>query len=998
MKKLLALVAIGFLTAVGVNAQFIMPSFTDSTLFSDEEEKIDTPQIIKELAPQPVPVEKEENPQEVAEVRKLELQAQRLKLEKEIAALSEKAERTPEEEEVLRLKNENLKLVSLKEKLLLEKEYADMQKSQTAQTYPSAAIYGQQFFRDGTFKLYQKSDEVVATENYILGSGDIVQLEVWGYRYWSRSYTVSESGSIDISGYQKVFVKGLTLKQAKSMIGSRLGISGNESSYSVTVTRPRMVSVTILGEVFTPGSYSFPATNNAFNALASMGGPSNIGSVRNIYIKRDGKIRDSLDVYEYFHDIAHQRDVFLQNNDYIIVMPAKTTITISGGVRRPGTYEVKAGEGILDLLNFAGGTLPNTYFNDIIVTRIRDNKFETISVNLDSLKKIKKDFLLDGGETIQLKTITPDNDYVAEIQGAISVPGSYKIREGMRLSALIKNANGLTTQAYLERAFLVRTNKDLTQTYIPFSPIDVIQKKGTEADVMLQNQDRILIFNKTELQQFSNIKLDGAVFKPLNIAYIKGLKLGEFLFMAGGITQEADSSRGFIIRTNTDFKKVLIPFVPGEILGKGAMYDFEIMPKDEITIYSKTAFIRRYNMEIQGPVKAPVNTEFTQGTRLSDLLNLAGGLEESAFRKRALIMHQDIKTGIRTAQTVNLEEVIKNPGSEADILIQRNDIVRVFSLTELKTDFTVSVYGEVRKNGEYSYADNMTMQNLIDLAGGLEFVSAGTQIEIVRNLKLENGFYSFVKPFVIFTTITDNLNLEEGIQSLELQPFDRVFIRRNPNFIPLKLIYIDGAVLYPGYYALQGENEKLNSLIKRAGGFRPDAQISGMSIKRTLKSGEAVDVVPNAIKAMKRKRSHYNLILKGGDNIYVPFTESLVLIKGDMNNSGKIIGAYYDRGKRAKYYIRNYGGGFTRTSDRKNVVVVHSNGARVGTHRYILFRVYPKVFEGSTIEVISKVETGGGSRGGGRNRLDIDATLNKFMTRATAILSIIGLYRVATAR
>ena len=109
MKKLLALVAIGFLTAVGVNAQFIMPSFTDSTLFSDEEEKIDTPQIIKELAPQPVPAEKEENPQEVAEVRKLELQAQRLKLEKEIAALSEKAERTPEEEEVLRLKNENLR-------------------------------------------------------------------------------------------------------------------------------------------------------------------------------------------------------------------------------------------------------------------------------------------------------------------------------------------------------------------------------------------------------------------------------------------------------------------------------------------------------------------------------------------------------------------------------------------------------------------------------------------------------------------------------------------------------------------------------------------------------------------------------------------------------------------------------------------------------------------------------------------------------------------------
>jgi hypothetical protein len=144
---------------------------------------------------------------------------------------------------------------------------------------------------------------------------------------------------------------------------------------------------------------------------------------------------------------------------------------------------------------------------------------------------------------------------------------------------------------------------------------------------------------------------------------------------------------------------------------------------------------------------------------------------------------------------------------------------------------------------------------------------------------------------------------------------------------------------------------------------------------------------------MNRKRSHYNLIIKGGDNIYVPFTESLVIIKGDLNNSGKIIGAYYNKGKRAKYYIRNYGGGFTRSSDRKHVVVVHANGARVGTHRYILFRVYPKVSEGATIEVLPKTENGKN-----RTKVDIDSALNKFMTRATAILSIIGLYRVATAR
>lgn len=989
MKKFAAVVALFLVFGSTLKGQFIIPSFSDT---SDIFNVTDTPALVDEVKAK-AEKEVEAIAPDEQEVRRLELQSQKLKLESEIAELKGKTNLSPEEKELLRLKNENLKLVTLKEKLLLQKEYEAMLKENKASEYPEAAIYGQKFFRDGTFKLFQKSDEVVAGENYVLGSGDVVQLEVWGFRYWSHSYTVSDIGSIDITGYQKIFVKGLTLKQAKSIIGSRLSLGSSESSFSVTVTRPRTVSVTILGEVFTPGSYTFPATNNAFNALASMGGPTNIGSVRNIYIKRDGKIRDSLDVYEYFNNAVHQRDVFLQNNDYIIVMPAQNVIAIGGSVRRPGTYELKAGEGILNLLQYAGGAYPNTYMNDVLVTRIKNNTYEVLSVNLDSLKKKGKDFILNGGENVSFKTVSMDNQYAVLISGAVSVPGTYRVREGMRLSTLIKNANGLTSEAYTDRAYLVRTNKDYTKTYITFSPADILNGKGSAKDLQISDRDSVYIFSATDIRKFNKVSISGAVYKPLTTGYISGLKLGELLFMAGGIKSDADGERGYIIRTNDEFQKQMIPFRPSQVMEKGDMFDFEILPKDEVTIYSKSAFLRSYNIEVQGAVKSPRIIDYADNIKVSDIVNMAGGLEASAYPKRALIISENIATGVKTAKTVNLEKVMLNPGSAGDLLLGKNDVLRIFSLTELKTDFAVGIYGEVRKPGEFNFADEMNLQNLIDLAGGLEFISAGTQVEIVRNLFLDNGAYKFLKPQIILAKITDNLLLDSGLSSIYLQPFDKVFIRRNPNFTEMKLVYISGAVLYPGYYALQGENEKLNSLIQRAGGFRPDAQISGMSILRILKGGDTMQVVANSRKAMNRKRSHYNLIVKGGDVIDVPFAENLVILSGDMNIGDREIGAYYLRGKRAKYYIRNFAGGFTNTSDKKHVVVIHANGARVGTHRYVLFRVYPRVTPGSKVVVESKVAVPSG-----KPKVDVDQVLNKFLTRATALLSIIGLYKVATAK
>ena len=319
-------------------------------------------------------------------------------------------------------------------------------------------------------------------------------------------------------------------------------------------------------------------------------------------------------------------------------------------------------------------------------------------------------------------------------------------------------------------------------------------------------------------------------------------------------------------------------------------------------------------------------------------------------------------------------------------------------MRELVNEFQVTIAGPVRRAGSYNYSDNMTLQNLIDLSGGVQFIAAGSRIEIVRNFYMKKGSYQFLKPQAMTTPISYSLTLDSQVGDFMLQPFDRVFVRQNPKYEPIRTVLVQGAVFYPGYYALQGDNEKINSILRRAGGFKPSAFPTGASLKRPTGKGDSLNIVLNSRKAYHRKRSHYNYILRDGDVITIPISESIVTLTGDLHthNSGPL-GVYYVPGKRAKYYIKKFGGGFSRTSDKKHVIVEHQGGARQGTKNYFFFKKYPKVKEGSKIIVVSKLEKINPAADAKR-KVDIDNYLNKLITRMTGILTFIGLYKVATAK
>ncbi|MBU6325464.1 MAG: SLBB domain-containing protein, partial [Bacteroidetes bacterium] len=794
-------------------------------------------------------------------LKRMNIAASRIRVEKELEELKGKENLTEIDQELIRIKSENLKLLYEREKAILAEDLA--RSKSASRDFPTARIYGQQLFRSNNIKLLETGDQIAVPESYVLSTGDVIQLEVWGYRYWSQSAVIGLTGAIDIKGYQKLFLKGMTLSKARSYIASRLGLEDGNSSFSLTVTRPRTITVQVLGEVMNAGSVTVTAINSAFNILAYMGGPSNLGSIRNIYIKRNGLIVDTLDVYRYSAD---GKEIYLQNLDAIIVPPSGKLINVEGGVMRPGNYELKPGEKFSDLVRFGGGLDPIAYTRNILITRISEEQtFERVSLNYDSLRKTGKDFELKNGDVVTFKIINDDyKDYLVKVNGAVNIPGVYKIRKGDRISKILKLCNGLLPGAYPDKAFLIRNNIDYSRNFYYFSPAEVLANPGSEKDLPLEERDEIRIFSRQELRDQFNVKIEGEVREPVETDFVTGMRVSELLFMSGGLRVNAEKQRAFLLRVNDKQERKLVSFSPEEVLANpGTDKDPMLEPRDVVKIFSATAFKEFFKVKIDGAVRAPNSFDYSANMRISDLLYLGGGLKEGAFLDRAILTRIDPYYLIETNTSMNLREIIENPGSEKDLILEPRDALRVFNRLEMRDKLKITVSGQVRKPGEYEYSDDISLKDLIYLAGGFTYAAANAKIEIVRqSAPIDPVYWIPTKTLVYTTTVPVDLSADRETERFKLVPFDQVFVRTNPDYVPIKVVELKGAVMFPGGYTLMGNGEKLSSVIKRAGGLKPEAFPEGASFFRKQDDSSEVRVVLDLQKALSRKRSSYNYTLK----------------------------------------------------------------------------------------------------------------------------------------
>jgi len=430
-------------------------------------------------------------------------------------------------------------------------------------------IYGHNVFRTGSLDIYRVSKDASPPDVYVLAPGDRINVLIFGASQADLQYEVNSAGFIQPNAMPKMFLSGLTLAQAREMLSKRFSsyYRFNRDQFALTLNTSRTLNINIVGEVVKAGSYTTSALNTALNAMAISGGPTPFGSVRNIEIIR-GKNRKILDVYAFMRNPILQFDFFLQNNDIIYVPPAQKIVTLEGSVNRPMRYELRAGEGVNELIDFAGGLRPEVYTEYLQLQRFENNTTVLRDYSLADIRSGKTTLDLLNGDVIRIRSInSPLKGYV-KMTGAVEYEGNYDLGATATAKTLLAKAR-VRSEAKPDQAFLIRKQPDGTEKVITFSAADVIS--GKAQDIKLEKEAELILYEQSRFTDRFNISVVGEVRNSFDrpFRYDDQITVNEALGLAGGLKPTA-SPAGYIYRTNP-FRQKRTEYIPIDLVGKAVL-------------------------------------------------------------------------------------------------------------------------------------------------------------------------------------------------------------------------------------------------------------------------------------------------------------------------------------------------------------------------------------------------------------------------------------------
>ncbi|MGK0457648.1 MAG: protein involved in polysaccharide export with SLBB domain, partial [Polaribacter sp.] len=406
----------------------------------------------------------------------------------------------------------------------------------------SVSLFGYDFFSNSKVS-FAPSINIAVPKNYQIGPGDEIMIDLWGASEITYKATVNNSGSIKIGGIGFIFINGFTLENATKKIISKLknkhaGITAADRSYNkintnVTVSKIRTVQVNIIGEVKVPGTYALNSLSTVLNALYVAGGPTKLGTFREVQLVRANKVVATLDIYDYMLSGTQEGNLKLQDQDVLLVAPYKNLVSVEGAVKRAGIYELKEGQTLADLVQYFGGFTPIAYTNLLTIERLNGTQKEIREVAF----KEAKNFIMQGGDKLVVQEILDRYENKITIQGEVYRPGSFEMFEKMSLKTLIEKAEGITPEAFLSRGLLVRTFDDTHKENIAFSVSEILNGSST---ILLQAKDQVRILNKEELREARTITIAGAVNTPNTFDFVDKLQIEDVIAMSGGLTLGAD--------------------------------------------------------------------------------------------------------------------------------------------------------------------------------------------------------------------------------------------------------------------------------------------------------------------------------------------------------------------------------------------------------------------------------------------------------------------------
>jgi protein involved in polysaccharide export with SLBB domain len=672
-----------------------------------------------------------------------------------------------------------------------------------------AKIFGSDLFRNGSIT-FEPNLRIATPKSYVIGPDDQLIVDLTGDNERTYNLQVSPEGVINLEYVGRIAVGGLSVEQASSKIRAAMSktypaLRTGRTSVAINLGNIRSIQVTVTGQAVKAGTYTLPSLANVFRVLYVSGGPSQNGSFRNIQVIRNNKVIATIDVYDFLLRGIQQGNIRLQDQDVINIPAYDKRVEISGEVKEAAIFEIKGTETLQDVINFAKGFTAEAY-------------------------------------TAKIKTFQ-------------------------------------------------NTNKERRIRDISASQYATYQPK---------NGDKFVV--EAILERFENrVEIIGSVFRPGVYALDKGLTLKGLIRKADGVTEDAFLNRGYINRLNPDKTQFFISFDVAKILS----------------------------------------------------------------------------------------------GEEKDIPLTREDKVTISSIFDLREEYTVSVQGEVRAPGTFEFAENMKLEDVIQMAGGLKEGATPNRIEVSRRIKNTDPNSTSSKTADLFVVTVDE-NLRVIGDKFEIKPFDIISVRNSEGYAIQKQVKIEGEVLYPGMYTITSKDYRISDLIKRAGGLTPFAYAEGASLKRpgaekvnpadknainnkeeeekkflnlervqeknakenegTKKIDEKLvqsDLVGiNLERILEKPLSRQDLILEEGDIIRVPKQLQTVKVTGEVLNPNSIV---YIPGKSFKQYI-NGAGGFTSSAWKNRAYIKYANGSAEAAKKFLFFNNYPKVKPGAEILVPVRAE------------------------------------------
>ena len=605
-------------------------------------------------------------------------------------------------------------------------------------------IFGHDVFNNRQMT-FESSMNIATPQNYRLGAGDVVNIDIWGASQESITETISPDGTIMIDGVGMVQLGGLTVSQAKTRLRQVVGPRFQDSTIELTLGQTRTITISITGEVKMPGTYTMSAFATVYNALYMACGPNDIGTLRSVKVFRNGRQISSVDVYAFLLNGSLTGDVRLQDNDIITVGPYESLVCIAGKVKRPMYYEMKGDESAATLLRYAGGFTGDAFTKSIRVNRKAGPQYSVFNVGEFDMN----DFRLMDEDSVYVDSTIVRYQNMVEVVGAVFRPGRYQVGGQINtVKSLVEAAGGLTEAAIGQHAVMHRTRADRSLEVVSVDINGILE--GIVPDLPIKNEDVLYVATREEQESDKTITIHGEVAYPGVYKYAANQTVEAAILQAGGLTNAASLAKVDVSRRiidpegleSTDTLAFTYSFSIDKDFNISKANDFTLQPYDEIYVRRSPKYSEQQNITIDGEVQ--FKGEYTlsnNNLRLSDVIKQAGGLTKQAYPKGAKLLRkatpeeqEQIIAMIRTAQRnsgsdsidvkklvaqttfpvgIELDKALANPGGEDDLLLREGDRIVVPRYTA-----TVSINGEVLYPNTVRFLEGKKAKYYLDLAGG----------------------------------------------------------------------------------------------------------------------------------------------------------------------------------------------------------------------------------------------------------------------------------------